>query len=103
MVANQSSQEEVLTRDELKKKKLELKKKKNEEKAEIRAEKMANKRVRVRLIPIWLRIILFVLLVAASVICGVMVGYGVIGDGDPTDALKKETWTHIIDLVVEKK
>ncbi|MEW9500819.1 DNA-directed RNA polymerase subunit beta [Jeotgalibacillus marinus] len=30
-----------------------------------------------------------------------MVGYGVIGDGDPQDVLKKETWTHILDLVMK--
>ncbi|WP_328797274.1 DNA-directed RNA polymerase subunit beta [Heyndrickxia sporothermodurans] len=37
-----------------------------------------------------------------SLILGVIIGYGVIGDGKPMDALKKSTWTHIIDLVNKK-
>ncbi|MEH7383295.1 DNA-directed RNA polymerase subunit beta [Bacillus sp. JJ1533] len=56
-------------------------------------------KLRIRLIPIWIRLLLVVVLFAASVMIGVVVGYGVIGDGDPGDALKKETWQHIIDLV----
>lgn len=28
-----------------------------------------------------------------------MIGYGVLGDGRPLDALKPSTWQHIIDLV----
>lgn len=59
--------------------------------------------IRIRLLPIWLRIILVILLTAGSLVVGVMVGYGVLGDGKPQDALEKATWTHIIDLVVEKK
>lgn len=57
------------------------------------------RKVRVRLIPIWLRILIVVLSIFISVIAGVIVGYGVLGDGEPMDALKKSTWTHIIDLV----
>ncbi|MGR3766111.1 DNA-directed RNA polymerase subunit beta [Rossellomorea sp. NS-SX7] len=58
--------------------------------------------VRVRMLPIWLRILLVVLLLAASLAFGAMVGYGVIGDGNPTDVFKKETWQHIIDIVTKK-
>ncbi|TFD97018.1 DNA-directed RNA polymerase subunit beta [Jeotgalibacillus sp. R-1-5s-1] len=57
--------------------------------------------VQVRLFPILIRIVLIVALAAGSLVVGLMVGYGVIGDGSPTDALKKETWTHIIDLVTQ--
>lgn len=57
------------------------------------------RKVRVRLIPIWLRILIVVFSIFISVIAGVIVGYGVLGDGEPMDALKKSTWTHIIDLV----
>jgi len=28
-----------------------------------------------------------------------MIGYGVIGDGKPTDVFKKSTWTHILEIV----
>ncbi|MGI2327719.1 DNA-directed RNA polymerase subunit beta [Planococcus sp. YIM B11945] len=59
--------------------------------------------VRIRLIPIWLRIIIVLLLLAVAAILGVMVGYGIIGDGEPQDALKWETWQHILDIMSGKK
>ncbi|WP_257348135.1 DNA-directed RNA polymerase subunit beta [Pseudalkalibacillus decolorationis] len=54
---------------------------------------------RVRLIPIWLRLILVLFLFVACLAMGLAVGYGVIGDGNMMDVFDKETWTHIIDLV----
>ena len=68
-------------------------------------EKLADnrKRIRVRLIPIWLRLVLVTLLIVASLLSGTMVGYGVIGSGKPFDALKKSTWTHITDLINKEK
>ncbi|MDZ5711266.1 DNA-directed RNA polymerase subunit beta [Jeotgalibacillus haloalkalitolerans] len=57
--------------------------------------------VQVRLFPILIRVLLIVLLAGLSLVVGLMVGYGVIGDGSPQDALKPETWTHIIDLVTQ--
>ncbi|MGR6117792.1 DNA-directed RNA polymerase subunit beta [Aeribacillus composti] len=56
-------------------------------------------RTRVRLIPIWLRLILLVFGMVISMAIGAMIGYGVLGDGRPLDALKPSTWQHIIDLV----
>ncbi|MFS0865474.1 DNA-directed RNA polymerase subunit beta [Fredinandcohnia sp. 179-A 10B2 NHS] len=56
-------------------------------------------KIRLRLIPIWVRLLLVAILLAGSVVLGVVVGYGFIGDGEPSDALKKSTWQHIIDLV----
>ncbi|MDY0404585.1 DNA-directed RNA polymerase subunit beta [Virgibacillus sp. 179-BFC.A HS] len=56
-----------------------------------------------RIFPIWARIIIVLLLAAAALVVGLMVGYGVIGDGKPFDALHKETWQHIIDIVVKEK
>lgn len=61
------------------------------------------KRIKVRLIPIWLRVLIIILLTVISLIAGIMMGYAVIGDGKPQDALKKETWTHIIDIVNKEK
>lgn len=60
------------------------------------------KYVRIRLIPIWLRIILFILLIAVCAVGGAMFGYGVLGDGNAVDVFNKSTWTHILDLVSKK-
>ena len=49
--------------------------------------------------PIWLRVILVLAMLAGAIVLGVMVGYGVIGDGKPSDALKLETWQHIFDIM----
>lgn len=59
--------------------------------------------VQIRLFPIWLRIILVLVLIVVAAALGAMVGYGVIGDGQPKDALKWETWQHIIDIMSGKK
>jgi DNA-directed RNA polymerase subunit beta len=58
-----------------------------------------NKRIRIRLIPIWARILLVLFFMAVSTLIGLVVGYGVIGSGNPADVLDKSTWQHIIDLV----
>ncbi|MBB2479864.1 DNA-directed RNA polymerase subunit beta [Bacillus sp. APMAM] len=73
------------------------KRKKIEERRTARREK-----IRVRLIPIWLRVVLVLVAIVISVLSGLIVGYGVIGDGNPFDALSKSTWTHIVDLVNKK-
>ncbi|WP_019153925.1 DNA-directed RNA polymerase subunit beta [Robertmurraya massiliosenegalensis] len=57
------------------------------------------KRIRIRLIPLWLRILLIALLLVASVILGAMFGYSVIGNGEAKDVFEKSTWTHILDLI----
>ncbi|XUX07631.1 DNA-directed RNA polymerase subunit beta [Sporosarcina sp. UB5] len=59
--------------------------------------------VQVRLLPIWLRIVLVLLLLTGAAISGAIIGYGYIGDGQPADALKKETWTHILDIINGKE
>ena len=54
---------------------------------------------RIRLFPIWLRIIVVVLSVFVAFVIGSMIGYGVIAVGNPTGVLQKSTWTYIVDLV----
>ncbi|GAJ38367.1 DNA-directed RNA polymerase subunit beta [Saccharococcus caldoxylosilyticus] len=54
---------------------------------------------RTRLIPIWLRLIIVAVLMAISLAAGAMIGYGVIGDGNPFDVFHRSTWQHIIDIV----
>ncbi|MEC1177723.1 DNA-directed RNA polymerase subunit beta [Metasolibacillus meyeri] len=55
--------------------------------------------VQIRLIPIWLRIVLVLALLAGAAIGGVMFGYGFLGGGEPSDALKWSTWQHIFDII----
>ncbi|GAA0420406.1 DNA-directed RNA polymerase subunit beta [Virgibacillus sp. AGTR] len=64
-------------------------------------ERKMGKRPRLRIFPIWLRIIVVLLFCAIALVAGLMIGYGVIGDGTPVDVLKKETWQHIIDIVTK--
>ncbi len=54
---------------------------------------------RYRLIPIWLRILLVLVFCVLAVLAGAYVGYVILGNGDPDDVFKKETWQHIVDLV----
>lgn len=66
-------------------------------------EKRKRKKQRRRMFPIWLRLVVIFSLSAVALASGLMIGYGVIGDGVPLDALKKETWQHIIDFVMKKE
>jgi len=65
-----------------------------------RKEKRRERKPRRRIFPLWLRIIVVLILAAGALVAGLMIGFGVIGDGTPTDILKVETWQHIIDIVV---
>lgn len=58
-----------------------------------------HKRVRLRLIPIWLRILLVLLLFIVAATIGLMFGYAGLGDGNATDALKWSTWQHMLDII----
>jgi len=85
--------------------------KKNKEEAETRKqqkkkqkqEKKKNKKPRRRVFPIWLRIIVVLLLAVGALTLGLMIGYGVLGGGKALDALKTETWQHVIDIVTKEK
>jgi hypothetical protein len=98
---------QVKTREEYKKTKGDERKDPAAKKPSTDAQKaqkseVENKRIRIRLIPIWLRILLLVIFTGVFMAAGAAVGYGVLGGGDPGDVLKASTWTHIIDLVEKK-
>lgn len=57
------------------------------------------KQIRVRLIPIWLRVIIVLLLIGLSTVSGAAVGYGIFGNGKVSEIFQKSTWTHIKELV----
>lgn len=73
-----------------------------EEKAELKQAEKKNK-IRLRLIPIWLRVIMIFALIFVSMTLGAVIGYGVLGEGKASDVFKPSTWTHIIDLVQVEK
>lgn len=87
--------QETHSREERKSKRRLLK----QEKAQARQKTDYEGKIRVRLIPLWLRIIIVLVLVFICTMAGLMVGYGLIGGGEPGDALKWSTWQHILDLV----
>ena len=87
MSINNNNQEAASSREQLKKERKTL------------AERRRSRRIRVRMIPIWLRIIIVAVLIVISGLAGAAFGYGVMGGGDAKDIFKKSTWTHIVDLV----
>ncbi|USK33698.1 DNA-directed RNA polymerase subunit beta [Bacillus sp. F19] len=64
-----------------------------------KTEEISSSKIRIRLFPIWLRIVLLLFFMAIAAISGAMIGYGVLGDGKPTDVFDKQTWQHVFDLV----
>jgi hypothetical protein len=87
-------QKQVKTREELKKARA-LEK-------DIETMRDRRKKIRVRLIPVWVKVAIVILLTIASLLVGTIVGYGVIGNGKPSEALQKSTWTHIVDIINKK-
>ncbi|MER1984358.1 MAG: DNA-directed RNA polymerase subunit beta [Solibacillus sp.] len=61
------------------------------------------KRVRLRLIPIWLRLLIVAILFVAVAVIGLMTGYSGIGGGEAGDALKWDTWQHLLDIIEGKE
>ncbi|MBO1000419.1 DNA-directed RNA polymerase subunit beta [Bacillus sp. SD075] len=58
-----------------------------------------NGRIKVRLLPIWLRLLIVIGLIFFAVLSGALLGYSVIGGGNVMDVFQKSTWSHIIDIV----
>ena len=80
-------QEKVLTREEYK------------QIASPKPQTLQGSIIRLRLIPIWLRLVLLIMAIPISIVIGSLIGYSVIGDGKPAEVFQKETWLHIVDLV----
>jgi len=59
------------------------------------------KQLKTRLIPIWLRFVLLVVIAIFALCIGAMIGYGVIGEGNLLDVFHVETWKHIRDIVTK--
>ena len=59
--------------------------------------------VQIRLIPIWLRVVIVIILLLFAVVSGLTVGYSILGDGESSDVLKWSTWQHLIDIITGKE
>lgn len=59
--------------------------------------------MRLRLIPIWLRLLLVAVLCVMAAVIGLIVGYSGIGSGEAGDALKWDTWQHLLDIIEGKE
>lgn len=46
-----------------------------------------------------LRLLVIIVLLFIATFVGLMIGYGVIGDGDMLDVFKPSTWTHVFDIM----
>ncbi|MGD6870865.1 DNA-directed RNA polymerase subunit beta [Sutcliffiella horikoshii] len=95
----QKESKKSLTREELRKAQKNKAKQNEEIAASDEQERPEKLKWRIRLIPIWLRILILLAAIAIAAVAGAMVGYGVLGGGNPLDVLEKETWQHIFDLV----
>lgn len=91
MSLNNNNQKVAETREQVKQAKKEMK-------AE-RESGEKRRRIRIRLIPLWLRLVLIAVSIVLCVILGAMFGYSVMGNGDATDVFDKSTWTHVMDLI----
>jgi hypothetical protein len=87
-------QKQVKTREEMKKVRAQEK--------DTQTMRDRRKKIRVRLIPVWIKVAIVILLILVSISAGTVVGYGVIGNGKPSEALQKATWTHILDIINKK-
>lgn len=59
--------------------------------------------VQIRLVPIWLRVLIIIILLIFAVVVGLTFGYSVLGDGESSDVLKWSTWQHLIDIITGKE
>ncbi|CRK82667.1 DNA-directed RNA polymerase subunit beta [Neobacillus massiliamazoniensis] len=80
----------------------EYRKMKEEETKKVEVVRPQRKKLRVRLIPIWLRLVLLIVFSFIFLMAGAAFGYGTLGKGKATDVFKLSTWTHIGDLVNKK-
>ncbi|SFH69556.1 DNA-directed RNA polymerase subunit beta [Pisciglobus halotolerans] len=59
------------------------------------------KQILLPMVSFLLKVLLVIVLIILAFIVGAMVGYGVLGDGHPTDVFKPEVWQHILSYLVK--
>ncbi|MDN5371354.1 MAG: hypothetical protein PWR19_400 [Carnobacterium sp.] len=56
---------------------------------------MTKEKIVLQIVTFVLKILLVIILIALVFVVGAMIGYGVLGDGNPFAVFEKETWVHI--------
>ncbi|WP_192987672.1 DNA-directed RNA polymerase subunit beta [Carnobacterium mobile] len=56
---------------------------------------MTKERIATQMVSFVLKVLLVLVLIAIALILGVMVGYGILGDGNPFAIFDMSTWGHI--------
>lgn len=59
-------------------------------------------RIRTRIAGLFIRLVSILILFAIALIAGAIVGYSVLGDGQPLDVFKKSIWQHVVNFVIEE-
>ncbi|WP_432354097.1 DNA-directed RNA polymerase subunit beta [Sporosarcina sp. A2] len=70
---------------------------------EVEADAKPVRWVQIRILPIYVRVLLVLVLLAAAVVLGAFIGFSILGDGAASDIFHKETWTHIFDIMNGKQ
>ena len=61
------------------------------------------KKTKLRAFPLWLRVIVFIVVLVAVVLLGLWIGYSLLGGGDAADVFKLGTWEHILNIMNGKE
>lgn len=93
IMAQNDEASQTLTREQRRKEKEEKSSSSHEE------NKKTRKKGRERLIPIWARLLIILVLLILSVIAGLITGYGIVGEGDTFQILKWETWSRFLEFI----
>lgn len=74
----------------------------NEKASETTAVK-SGKKTKLRAFPLWLRVVVFIVVLALVISLGLFVGYSMLGGGEAADIFKLGTWEHIFDIMNGKE
>lgn len=58
---------------------------------------MSGKEIAKQMLFFVLKVLLVLILIVAAFVVGTMIGYGVLGGGDPKAVFKPELWKHVFD------
>lgn len=80
-----------------------MRKEEDKKKKEVKQPQTTKEILLARLLATGIKVIVFLVVILFVAIVGLMIGYGVIGDGNPVDALNWATWQHMLDIINGKE